>query len=83
MPELDLPQKLEARNSNSNVERYIYTEASNKTDRAGKPNYSHDRTLLKTSSQQREPLLKSNRPTRCHPLQTDRSVRACQDWLSG
>jgi hypothetical protein len=30
-------------------------------------------------SQQREPLLKSDRLLSCHPLQTDRSVRACQD----
>jgi hypothetical protein len=43
MPELDLAQKLEARDSNSNVERYIYTKASNKTSQAGKPEYSRER----------------------------------------
>jgi hypothetical protein len=44
MPELDLAQKLEARDSNSNVERYIYTKASNKTSHAGKPEYSLERS---------------------------------------
>jgi len=44
MPDLDLAQKLEARNSNSNVERYIYTKASNKTSQAGKPEYSRERS---------------------------------------
>jgi hypothetical protein len=44
MPELDLAQKLEARDSNSNVERYIYTKASNKTSHAGKPEYSSERS---------------------------------------
>lgn len=44
MPELDLAQKLEARDSNSNVERYIYTKASNKTSQAGKPEYSLERS---------------------------------------
>ena len=43
MPDLDLAQKLEARDSNSNVERYIYTKASNKTSQAGKPEYSRER----------------------------------------
>jgi len=43
MPELDLAQQLEARDSNSNVERYIYTKASNKTSQAGKPEYSRER----------------------------------------
>jgi len=44
MPDLDLAQKLEARDSNSNVERYIYTKASNKTSQAGKPEYSLERS---------------------------------------
>ena len=44
MPELDMAQKLEARDSNSNVERYIYTKASNKTSHAGKPEYSRERS---------------------------------------
>jgi len=44
MPELDLAQKLEARDSNSNVERYIYTKALNKTSQAGKPEYSRERS---------------------------------------
>lgn len=44
MPDLDLAQKLEARDSNSNVERYIYTKASNKTSHAGQPEYSRERS---------------------------------------
>jgi len=44
MPDLDLAQKLEARDSNSNVERYIYTKASKKTSQAGKPEYSRERS---------------------------------------
>ena len=39
-----MAQKLEARDSNSNVERYIYTKASNKTSQAGKPEYSRERS---------------------------------------
>lgn len=44
MPDLELAQKLEGKDSNSNVKRYIYTKASNKTSQAGKPEYSRERS---------------------------------------